>query len=98
MSDVSITAIALISLNGRRPQLIIDMAVDLLPVQSDVGHRTAILSLRESLREETCKVPSGEWSELSGVSVPEVRVSQSQSRFVDCRKFRTEHPFRQAGV
>ena len=54
------------------------MAVDLLAVQSGVGHLTAILSLMESLREEPWKVPSWEWTELPGVSVPEVAVSQSQ--------------------
>ena len=56
----------------------IDMAVDLLAVQSGVGLLTAILSLMESLREEPWKVPSWEWTELPGVSVPEVVVSQSQ--------------------
>jgi hypothetical protein len=51
----------LASLNGRKPQLLIDPAVDLAAQPRFAFHRSWILPLHEPLRVEPWKIPLNEW-------------------------------------
>jgi hypothetical protein len=56
-----VRAIALISLNGRKPQLLIDPQVNLATTPRRLGRATWVLPLSEPLPEEPWAVPVSEW-------------------------------------
>lgn len=58
---MEVRALVLASLNGRKPQLLIDPAVDLADQPSFAIHRSWIIPLHEPLRKEPWTVPLNEW-------------------------------------
>ena len=71
LKDVSIRATVIASLNGRKPQLMIDPELDLLTVDRTWGHQPWIIELREPRRSEPWDVPAHRWPEALGVELPE---------------------------
>lgn len=61
--DFQIHAVVLVSLNGRRPQLLIDPDIDLSRQQRSVLHQSFVLPLTETLPEELWDVPVRDWQE-----------------------------------
>lgn len=74
MKDVSIRAVVIASLNGRKPQLMIDPDLDLLTVNRQWGHQPWIKELEEPFRSEPWDVPSADWPEVLGIELPEAVV------------------------
>jgi hypothetical protein len=60
-SDVEVHVVALSSLNGRKPQLLVDPTVDLAGQPRTIWHKPWIVPLREPFRWEPWNVPVGEW-------------------------------------
>jgi hypothetical protein len=60
-SDVEIRALSLVSLNGRKPQLLIDPSVDLAAAARPGLGCPWIMPLIEPLRAEAWNVPLEEW-------------------------------------
>jgi vitamin K-dependent gamma-carboxylase len=56
-----VRALVLASLNGRKPQLLIDPSVDLATQPSFAFHHSWIVPLQEPLRKEPWTVPLNEW-------------------------------------
>ncbi|MCA9112752.1 MAG: HTTM domain-containing protein, partial [Planctomycetaceae bacterium] len=71
MKQVEIRAVVIASLNGRKPQLLIDPDLDLLTVKRTWGHQPWIKPLTEPFRSEPWDVPSDEWPEVLGIELPE---------------------------
>ena len=65
-----VRALVLASLNGRKPQLLIDPAVDLAAQPKVALHRPWIVPLHEPLRNEPWTVPLNEWEHH--VDLPEL--------------------------
>ena len=61
--EIEVRALVLASLNGRKPQLLIDPSVDLARQPRGFHHRPWIEPLREPLRKEPWKVPLVEWEQ-----------------------------------
>ncbi len=61
--DVEIRALVLVSLNGRKPQMIIDPNVNLAAEPRTFRRPGWILPLEEPLREQAWDVPYAEWEE-----------------------------------
>jgi hypothetical protein len=59
--QAEIHVLALCSLNFRRPQLLVDPAVDLSRVSRSIRPQTWIVPLREPLREQPWLVPMSQW-------------------------------------
>ncbi len=70
LKDVAIRTLALASLNGRKPQLLMDSERNLLAVHRSLGPQSGILPLTEPLREEPWDIPSDDWPELLGIQLP----------------------------
>lgn len=67
-TDVRINVVALASLNGRKPQLLIDPILDYAQVERVWGHQPWIVPLHEPLRREAWNLPVDQWeSELSSL-------------------------------
>ena len=60
---VELRAIALVSLNGRKPQYLIDPTVDLVKAEAGWGPPEWIVPLRESLRKEAWSAPLSTWEQ-----------------------------------
>ena len=60
-ADVRLHAISLVSMNGRKPQLLIDPKVDLLREEAGWSHPEWIVPLQEPLRKEYWDLPMSEW-------------------------------------
>jgi hypothetical protein len=59
--ELEVRALVLASLNGRKPQLLIDPEVDLAREPRGFHDRRWIRPLREPLRSEPWSLPLGEW-------------------------------------
>ena len=59
--DVEIHAFTLISLNGRKPQSLIDPKADLLKLKRSWRPASWIVPLKEPLREHAWDYPLSEW-------------------------------------
>ena len=73
-----VRALVLASLNGRKPQLLIDPAVDLAAEPEFAFHRRWIVPLREPLRQEPWAIPLDEWERH--VDLPELPLLHTQTR------------------
>jgi len=73
LREVEIRAVAITSLNGRKPQLMIDPNFDLTTVDRRLGHQPWIVPLTEPLRTEPWDVPSNAWPEVLGIELPAVQ-------------------------
>ncbi|MCH2212668.1 MAG: HTTM domain-containing protein [Fuerstiella sp.] len=62
--QVEIRASMLVSLNGRRPQALIDPKINLAAEHRSLRHKPWILPLKEPLREETWTLPVHQWDVL----------------------------------
>jgi hypothetical protein len=60
---VEVRALVLSSLNGRRPQLLIDPTVDLAKQPRGFHHRPWLVPLKEPLRAEPWSIPLVEWEQ-----------------------------------
>jgi hypothetical protein len=60
-ADVEVHVVALSSLNGRKPQPLVDPTIDLAGQPRTIGHKPWIVPLREPFRWEPCDVPVSEW-------------------------------------
>jgi hypothetical protein len=65
--DVEIRAVALVSLNGRKPQLIVDPRLNLAAQARSWRSQPWILPLREPLREKHWDVPISQWERVLGL-------------------------------
>lgn len=70
--DVEVRALALVSLNGRRPQLIIDPSVDLSRQPASWTTPDWLLPLEEPLRHDYWDVPLMNWETALGINVEEL--------------------------
>lgn len=70
LSEVEIRTVAIVSLNGRKPQLLIDPHLDLLTVRRSIGPQSGIVALAEPLRENVWNAPSDDWPEMLGIRLP----------------------------
>lgn len=75
IEQVEIRAVVLVSLNGRKPQLMIDPELDLLTVDRTWGHQPWIVPLTEPLRVEPWDVPTDQWPAELGIELPQVNVT-----------------------
>ncbi len=78
LKQVEIHAVVLISLNGRKPQLMFDPNLDLLTVERTWKHQSWLYPLTEPLRPERWDVPTKEWPQLLGVDLPKTTSLHSQ--------------------
>ena len=74
IADVEIRAVALVSLNGRKPQLMIKPELDLTTVHRTWGHQSWIIPLTEPLTDTPWDINSDDWPQTLGIKLP---VSQS---------------------
>jgi len=74
LKQVEIRAVAIISLNGRKPQLLFDPDLDLLTVERTWKHQPWIYPLKERLRADRWDVPSKEWPSVLGVTLPNATI------------------------
>ncbi len=77
IDNVEIRVVALVSLNGRKPQLMVDPELDLTTVSRTWGHQPWIVPLTEPLRENPWTMDSGRWPEALGIKLP---VTQNYGR------------------
>lgn len=70
VSNVEVRALALISLNGRKPQLVIDPEFDLTSVPVNNNYPTYILPLQEPFRHDAWDYPLSEWEEHLELELP----------------------------
>ena len=59
--DVEVRVLALCSLNGRKPQLLVDPTVDLARQPRTWRHQSYIVPLVEPFRRQTWNVPVQDW-------------------------------------
>lgn len=64
LGDTEIRVVVLASLNGRKPQLLIDPKVNMVTQQRGLHHYPWILPLEEELREDPWKMPLRQWDQL----------------------------------
>lgn len=68
---LEIYVLDLVSLNGRKPQLMLDPRIDYAAVQRNLlWHQPWILPLKEPLRAEGWNVPVEKWEEVVDVQLP----------------------------
>ncbi len=70
IKDPEIRAFVLSSMNGRRPQFLVDPDLDLLTVQRSMRSQPGIMPLEESLRQVAWNVPVPEWLKELDITVP----------------------------
>ncbi len=75
LRQVEIRAVVIISLNGRKPQLLFDPDLNLLTVERSWRHQSWIYPLTEPLRADPWDVPSNKWPEVLGIELPATRRS-----------------------
>ena len=63
--DVRLHAISLVSMNGRKPQMLVDPDVDLLRAEAGWQQPKWIVPLHEPLRREYWSLPMSEWESAS---------------------------------
>jgi hypothetical protein len=68
---VEIHVLALCSLNGRKPQLLVDRAVDLASQPRTLGHKSWIVPLAEPFRWDAWDVPVAEWHRYVITDLPQ---------------------------
>ncbi|MCA9027796.1 MAG: HTTM domain-containing protein [Planctomycetaceae bacterium] len=74
--ELEIRVLALASLNGRKPQLLIDPELDYATVDRVWGSQPWIVPLTEPLREEGWKVPMDQWTtELDSIIPDDMKLS-----------------------
>jgi len=71
-ANIEIRAVALASLNGRKPQLLFDKNLNLCHVERSFGHYGWVNELTEPLPEESWNVPLLQWPSVLGMTPPEV--------------------------
>ncbi|RLS73614.1 MAG: vitamin K-dependent gamma-carboxylase [Planctomycetota bacterium] len=76
--QTEVRALVLASLNGRKPQLLIDPAVNLAAQPKFAFHRPWIVPLHESLRSEPWTIPLNEWEQH--VDLPKLPYLNLQTR------------------
>lgn len=69
-SEVEIRTVAIVSLNGRKPQLLIDPNLDLLTWHRSIRPQSGIVPLAEPLCEDVWNAPSDAWPEMLGIRLP----------------------------
>lgn len=62
--EIEVRALSLVSMNGRKPQLLIDPQVDLSKEKVGWGKPTWIVPLHEPLRNEPWEAPVSEWQSI----------------------------------
>ena len=77
LKNVAIRAFVVASLNGRKPQLLMDPEQNLLTVHRSFGPQAGIFPLAEPMRQEPWDTPSDDWPELLGLQLPTI-VSDQQ--------------------
>lgn len=70
--EVEIRAVAIASLNGRRPQLLFDQNLDLAKLSRSRGHQDWIAELTEPVPEKSWDLPLLEWPQALGLQPPAV--------------------------
>jgi hypothetical protein len=78
--QVEIRAVAITSLNGRKPQLVFDPDLDLLTVTRSWQPQAWIHPLTEPLRSDPWNVPSREWAGILGVDLPVAAVPPERAQ------------------
>lgn len=78
--DVEFRVLALASLNGRRPQLLVDPEIDYAKVDRMLfGHQPWIVPLQEPFRAEAWRRPLDQWDdELSDVIPEDMKLARSE--------------------
>lgn len=75
--DLEIRVLALASLNGRKPQLLIDPHRDYAKVERVWGPQEWVVPLREPFRDQGWKAPLHEWEEVLSDQIPDdMRISR----------------------
>jgi hypothetical protein len=69
--DLEIRVLALASLNGRKPQLLMDPTLDYANVDRVWGVQPWVVPLTEPLRKESWKTPLDQWEPLLADQIPE---------------------------
>jgi hypothetical protein len=70
ISDIQIRARVLASLNGRKPQYLIDPSVDLAKEVRRIGSYPWVLPLTEPLRQESWNLPINQWEKMVPPPLP----------------------------
>jgi len=68
--EVEIRAFVLTSLNGRKPQFLVDPDLDLLSIDRSIWPQPGIMPLTEPLRSEAWDVPVHQWLDELDISLP----------------------------
>ncbi|GAB5405351.1 MAG: HTTM domain-containing protein [Aureliella sp.] len=68
--DVELRVLALASLNGRKPQLLIDPTVDLAKEPRDLSYPDWIVDLHEPYRHDAWNYPMDQWEEHLDLNLP----------------------------
>jgi hypothetical protein len=76
---LQIRVLALVSLNGRKPQLMIDPNIDYARVERRWGTQPWILPLTEPLRRDPWNVPLAEWENYVKCPTPEEMIQPVES-------------------
>jgi hypothetical protein len=79
--DLQIRVLALASLNGRRPQLLLDPDIDYARVERTFRAQPWILPLTEPLRSKPWTEPLNEWENHVPVPGPEEMVQEAPSSY-----------------
>jgi hypothetical protein len=69
--DLEIHVLDLVSLNGRKPQLMLDPNLDYTKVERVWGHQPWIVPLTEPFRAQGWNMPLEEWEEALDLDLPE---------------------------
>lgn len=78
---LQIRVLALVALNGRKPQLMLDPNVDYALVRRRWGPQPWILPLTEPLRREPWKVPLAEWERHVACPTPDEMIQPADSPY-----------------
>lgn len=70
-ADVAIRVLALNSLNGRKPQLLMDPTINYAEVESTAGTQSWIVPLHEPLPQVGCDIPRAQWNHVLGDVIPD---------------------------
>jgi hypothetical protein len=79
LGNLQIRVLALVSLNGRKPQLMIDPSIDYAKLTRTWGPQPWIMPLREPLRREPWIVPLQDWEEYVEVPSPESMIEEARA-------------------
>ena len=69
--DVEVRVVSLVSLNGRKPQLLVDPELDMTTVHRTWRHKSWIIPLTEPRREESWSMEVNQWPEAVGIELPQ---------------------------